>query len=61
MKELFDTIDTIVLWSIALSLLAPLVFVTLGWMKRNEVNKYFASLKGPYAWFAVYGLVRLCM
>lgn len=56
-----NTLDTIVISIIALSILAPVIFISLGWMKTNQLNEYKKSLRLPYFWFALYGLVRWSM
>ncbi len=56
-----NTLDIIVISIITFSVLAPVLFISLGWMKTNQLNEYKKSLRLPYFWFALYGLVRWLM
>ncbi len=56
-----NTLDIIVIYIMALSILIPVLFISLGWMKTNQINEYKKSLRVPYFWFALYGLVRWLM
>lgn len=56
-----NTLDIIVITSVILTVVAPVIFIPLGWMNTNQLNEYKKSLRTPYFWFALYGLVRWLM
>ena len=58
---MLSTVDSVALWSIIASIVAPVIFLALGWMKTTDVRKYVKSLRTAYMWFAVYGLIRWLM
>ena len=55
------TLDYVVIVSLLASVIAPVIFLSLGWMKTTQLRNYVKSLRTAYVWFAVYGLIRWLM
>ena len=55
------TLDYVVIVSLLASVIAPVIFLSLGWMKTTQLRNYVKSLRAAYVWFTVYGLIRWLM